>query len=437
MRDLMADFFRNWPRKTAEFIIFIINSLVFLILDLLDFIMCIFFRYIDKFLEGETTPCYCQSQSQIKRKDFEEKQIGNSVTLYGRKNVFREMGFFGIKILWKFDEGYKKTGVDHLKKTRWSDCGCESCVSWMKFDGDHKLHVVVKEPSKGNQDFDNTPTENVIFLHGFMSSSLLWTETMFPQLASSKYRLFAVDLLGFGNSPKPKDCLYTLNDHLEMVEKSVIREYNLNSFHLVAHSMGCMIAIALAAKHPNKLKSITLIAPPYFIASEEEDASEIALKKLAYKSLWPPLLFGASFMTWYEHLGRCVCFIVCRNHRTWEKILQLVTRKRKLHFQVIDLTRHTHHSAWHTMHNVLCGGAKMMDSCLEILRQSRARVIVVQGSRDKVVPVECSNNIKVKVPDATVKIVTGATHNTVIIGREKEFAAELELIWDTVIDSKE
>nr|XP_043607662.1 probable lysophospholipase BODYGUARD 4 [Erigeron canadensis] len=434
MRAKMAIIWPNWPRKIAEFMLYIINSLVFLFLDFLDSIMCIFYKYVDEFLEGKSTPCYCQSQTLTK--DFEERNIGISDTLFGRKNVFRRMRFHGIKV-WKFGEASKKTGSEDFRKTRWSDCGCESCVSWMNnIGGDLKLHVVVKEPLKGNQEFANKSAENVIFLHGFLSSSYLWTETVFPQLAGSKYRLFAVDLLGFGSSPKPSDCFYTLSDHLEMVEKSVIREFNLNSFHLVAHSMGCMIAIALAAKHPNNLKSITLIAPPYFLLSEEEDASEIALKRLARKSLWPPLLFGASFMTWYEHLGRCVCFIVCRNHRTWEKILKLVTRKRKLSFLVMDLTRHTHHSAWHTMHNVICGGAKMMNPCLEILRLARVRVAVVQGSRDEVVPLECSHNVKVKVPDAEVKIIKGANHRTVIIGREKQFATDLKFIWNSVTGTK-
>lgn len=45
-----------------------------------------------------------------------------------------------------------------------------------------------------------------------------------------------------------------------MIEKSVIHPFELNSFHLVAHSMGCVVALALAAKYPNSLKSITLIA---------------------------------------------------------------------------------------------------------------------------------------------------------------------------------
>ncbi|KAI7730904.1 hypothetical protein M8C21_013326 [Ambrosia artemisiifolia] len=429
----MAYLWGKLPRKTADIILYITNSLVFFFLDILDYTMCIIYRYIDEFLEGKPTPCYCGTQN--KTEDYEKTNTGISDTLFGRKNVIRELGMIG-KTQRKYAEESMKTRSNDLEKTRWSDCRCVSCVSWMKNGGDKKLHVVVKDPSKGHQNLDNASTENVIFLHGFMSSSYIWTETIFPELDSSKYRLFAIDLLGFGSSPKPRDCLYTLNDHLEMVEKSVIREFDLNSFHLVAHSMGCIIALALAAKYPNSLKSITLVAPPYFLTSEEEDPSEIALKRLAYKSVWPPLLFGSAFMTWYEHLGRCVCFVLCRHHRTWERLLKFVTRKRKPSFLVMDLFRHTHHSAWHTMHNVICGGAKMMDPCLEILRLVGARVSVVQGSRDQVVPVECSNNIKVKVPDAEVKIITDANHNTVIMGREKQFAAELELIWDSVTNAK-
>lgn len=109
--------------------------------------------------------------------------------------------------------------------------------------------------------------ENVIFLHGFLSSSSFWAQTVFPNISepvSRHYRLFAIDLLGFGLSPKPRDCLYTLKDHLEMIEKSVICPFQLTSFHLVAHSMGCLIAIALAAKHSQLVKSITLVAPVSF-----------------------------------------------------------------------------------------------------------------------------------------------------------------------------
>lgn len=106
--------------------------------------------------------------------------------------------------------------------------------------------------------------ENVIFLHGFLSSSSIWTETVFPKLSEEvkhNHRLFAIDLLGFGRSPKPRDCLYTLKDHLGMIEKSIIHSFELKSFHLVAHSMGCILALALAANYSKSVKSITLISP--------------------------------------------------------------------------------------------------------------------------------------------------------------------------------
>ena len=74
-----------------------------------------------------------------------------------------------------------------------------------------------------------------------------------------------MDLLGFGRSPKPANCMYRVRDHVEAIERSLIEPHGLMSgsasFHLVSHSMGCIIALALAAKHPTRVKSITLVAP--------------------------------------------------------------------------------------------------------------------------------------------------------------------------------
>lgn len=106
--------------------------------------------------------------------------------------------------------------------------------------------------------------ESVIFIHGFISSSAFWTETLFPNFSESvksRYRLFALDLLGFGKSPKPIDSLYTIREHLEMIERSVLERNKVKSFHIVAHSLGCILAIALAVKYPDSVLSLTLIAP--------------------------------------------------------------------------------------------------------------------------------------------------------------------------------
>lgn len=107
----------------------------------------------------------------------------------------------------------------------------------------------------------------MIFIHGFISSSAFWTETLFPNFsksAKSRYKLFAMDLLGFGKSPKPNDSLYTIWEHLEMIERSVLEHNKVESFHIVAHSLGCILALALAVKYPGSVKSLTLIAPVSF-----------------------------------------------------------------------------------------------------------------------------------------------------------------------------
>lgn len=111
---------------------------------------------------------------------------------------------------------------------------------------------------------DYNAREDVLFIHGFVSSSSFWTQTLFPNFSStakSMYRLFAVDLLGFGRSPKPIDSLYTLREHVDMIEKSVLEAHKVKSFHIVAHSLGCILALAIAVKHPEAVKSLTLLAP--------------------------------------------------------------------------------------------------------------------------------------------------------------------------------
>ncbi|XP_051140885.1 probable lysophospholipase BODYGUARD 4 [Andrographis paniculata] len=420
----------------------LISAIVFAFLDALDAVMCLFFRVLDELLEGESSPCYC---SAARKGDRVEKEMSES--LFGRGNMIRDLvGRIGGGN-WGFGFGFG--GVGKLGKIRWSDCGCSSCVSWMRINGEdddddddddeYRLHLVVQQPERAMQENDSgdaANVQNVIFIHGFLSSSTIWKETVFPnlsELSRQSYRLFAVDLLGFGRSPKPRNCLYTLNDHLEMIEKSVILPYRMKSFHVVAHSMGCVIALALAAKYSASVKSVTLIAPPYF-SSSKGNASFEALRQLAPRRVWPPLLFGSAFMTWYEHLGRCVCFFICRNHRLWEWLLKRLTRTRELHFLITDLALHTHHSAWHTMHNVICGGAKMQDEYLKaIINGGGVRVHVIHGTNDRVVPVECSYNMKVTAPAIELEIVPNADHNSVIMGRGKELTKRLEGLWASTL----
>ncbi|KAE8667523.1 zinc finger protein VAR3 [Hibiscus syriacus] len=441
-------FLRKWTRKCTKNLISAPNFLVFSYLDFIDSVFCVVYRYLDLLLEGEASPCYCRSKNKSETINDDEEN-GISETLHGRQKKLKEMIDlieFVEKLLNRnkgFEAGYgdfnyrKKVGI-HRLGNRWSDCGCDSCISWMKVD-DPKLHVVVKEASS-NDSKENTKTnssENVIFIHGILSSSSFWTKTLFPKMSESgkadNYNMFAVDLLGHGRSPKPRDNLYTLRDHVEWIEKSVVSQFGLNSFHLIAHSMGSIIALALAAKHSKSVKSITLVAPPYFPSKDGVEFTVI--NSLTPKRLWPPEAFLSSVMTWYEHLSRSVCFILCRNHRTWESLVKRVTGARDVNFMFLDMIKITHHSGWHTAHNVLYRGVKQMDKNLEILMKLRKKVHVFMGTRDRSVPPDGGDKMKNKFPQVEVNNIPDAGHRSVLFNREDVLAHDLFQIWNNSTSS--
>src|SRR5258707_3542592 len=49
----------------------------------------------------------------------------------------------------------------------------------------------------------------MILIHGFISSNLIWTNTLLP-LAGKGFRVIAPDLPGYGYSDKPADAEYTI-----------------------------------------------------------------------------------------------------------------------------------------------------------------------------------------------------------------------------------
>ncbi|XP_011022407.1 PREDICTED: uncharacterized protein LOC105124198 isoform X1 [Populus euphratica] len=455
-----------------------VSFIVFSFLDILDLILCFTFKAVDFIIEAEWKPCYCTSakeaitssgkilvseQGESKIVCLTSTTLGLeeiSDTLYTRPSLVSEISKSTVNELKRFKVEDKSSTVTvqssekNIKKgttrstftvnstivgmlrgkiggqqlyptSRWSDCDCKSCTSWTT-SSKETLFVRAEGPK-------DKAKEDVLFVHGFISSSAFWTETLFPNFsnaAKSTYRLFAIDLLGFGRSPKPADSLYTLREHLEMIEQSVLQPYKVKSFHIVAHSLGCILALALAVKHPGSVKSLTLLAPPYYKVPKGVPAAQHVMKQVAPRRVWPLITFGASVACWYEHITRAACLVICKNHRLWEFLTKLVTRNRMKTFLIEGFFCHTHNAAWHTLHNIICGTGSKLDGYLDSVRDHlKCDVIIFHGKNDELIPVECSYNVQQKVPRAQVKVIDNEDHITIVVNRQKVFARELEEIW--------
>lgn len=435
----------------------ILSLIVFSVLDLVDLILCYAFKIADFLMEAEWKPCYCSSAKEaitssgkiLVSEQGESKKIVDvrvscsklqleeiSDTLYTRpslvskiahssKRVDRRSTFTVNSTIVEMLEG--RIGKSEILPTpRWSDCDCKTCTSWTS-----SCRQTLFVNAHGAQDDVH---EDVLFIHGFISSSSFWTETLYPNFsksAKSKYRFLAVDLLGFGRSPKPNDSLYTLREHLEMIESSVLEPYKVKSFHIVAHSLGCILALALAVKHPASIQSLTLLAPPYFPAPKGELPAQYTMRRIGPRRVWPVIAFGASIGCWYEHISRTACLVLSKNHRLWEFLTKLLTRNRIRTYLIEGFFTHTHNAAWHTLHNVICGSAAKVEEYLEeVKNEVKCKITIFHGTDDVLIPVECSYDMQSRIPQAQVKIVQNKDHLTIVVGRQKAFARELEEIWD-------
>lgn len=132
--------------------------------------------------------------------------------------------------------------------------------------------------------------ETIVFIHGLMLAS----ESYEAQIEAFKgrYRLISYDLRGQGRSEKTKDRLDL--DSLAEDAAALIQQLCPQRVHIVAFSMGTFIAMRLAARRPELVRSLTLIGA----SAEAEDPENMPKygKMLGFVKLFGPRLIASRLM---------------------------------------------------------------------------------------------------------------------------------------------
>jgi len=84
-------------------------------------------------------------------------------------------------------------------------------------------------------------------------------------VVSDRARLVALDLLGFGESPKPHSG-YGPREHADAVAACLLELGIDEPAVLVGHSMGTLVALALATHHPDMVDRVVAIAAPIYLS---------------------------------------------------------------------------------------------------------------------------------------------------------------------------
>lgn len=108
--------------------------------------------------------------------------------------------------------------------------------------------------------------KTIVLLHGYLSSSKYWNK-LEPYLLKAGYKVVKIDLLGFGDAPKPIECEYSYKDHVEYISYKIDELLEDEKIILVGHSMGSLIALRYAIKRPKKVFKLVMLNPPMYANS--------------------------------------------------------------------------------------------------------------------------------------------------------------------------
>lgn len=100
--------------------------------------------------------------------------------------------------------------------------------------------------------------EPLLLLHGFGANRDNWT--LLAKALTPHFRVIAPDLPGFGESSRDPAASYTLEAQLERIA-AFVRTLGLGRVHLGGNSMGGYLAGHYAARTPESVRTLWLIAP--------------------------------------------------------------------------------------------------------------------------------------------------------------------------------
>jgi pimeloyl-ACP methyl ester carboxylesterase len=120
--------------------------------------------------------------------------------------------------------------------------------------GDLRLHVQRMGPKDGRP-----ATATAVLVHGLLTDSLAsYYFTVAPVFALAGIDVVMYDLRGHGRSTRPETG-YRLDDNIDDLQALLDRLAITGPVHLVGNSYGGTVAFGYAARHPERVASLTLI----------------------------------------------------------------------------------------------------------------------------------------------------------------------------------
>lgn len=101
----------------------------------------------------------------------------------------------------------------------------------------------------------------VVLLHGWINSWAVWRETMIYLAEQRRFKIYALDFWGFGESAKEKTPPFRVSSYVSMVEQ-FMETMGIQDAPIVGHSMGGTVSLRLTLDHPERVRKVAVVGSP-------------------------------------------------------------------------------------------------------------------------------------------------------------------------------
>jgi pimeloyl-ACP methyl ester carboxylesterase len=270
----------------------------------------------------------------------------------------------------------------------------------------YQHYIISKQPNYNpdttllNYEIVGSGENKLVLLHGLTGSLNYWKRDL--DNIKTTHRLLLVDLLGFGDSPKPKGN-YSLSVQLQALELVLNKEgFNDGKTIITGHSMGSIISLALLEKHPNWFKAGIFISIPVY-----KDADEF--KQVMSTHSFVDRISSSKFSKYI-----CMIHPIFMSHAFKPDNLTEEVFK--------DAKKHHWQSYYYSLTEVI-----LKTDLYSIARKIKnKKVLFIHGIKDTTAPLE--NALSLSRVFTKAKIITSSE------GDHQFFLKEANFVWQTIQD---
>ncbi|MDQ6839365.1 MAG: alpha/beta hydrolase [Actinomycetota bacterium] len=229
-----------------------------------------------------------------------------------------------------------------------------------------------------------------LLVHGLGGSGRYWGAAYDGLTAAG--RIVVPDLLGFGRSQRPTTG-YTADDHADAIVGCLDELGIVEPAVVGAHSLGCLVALALAVRHPDRVAAIVGAGPPLYA---DAASARSGISRLG----WLERQFASG-----NRRARRVCGWTCGHPRTAARLARLARPSIPTPI-LLDGLQHSWSSYSQTLEHLLL--AARGDVWLAAVT---APVQLLAGDHDRVPDVAHLRELTRRHPGLQVTVVVDAGHD--------------------------